>query len=607
MADTPNLALPYIMAAQAQKHVTHNEAIRALDALVHLAVIDRDSTAPPDDPAEGDRHIVGAASTGAWSGHDLEIAAFQDGGWAFYAPRPGWRAWIAEENALRAWNGTAWVAVGGGEGGGGDGGDGAFDTLGINATADESNRLALASPASLFNHAGAGHQLKLNKSAPGDTAALLFQTGFSGRAEMGTAGDDDFHFKVSADGSAWHDSILIDKDTGEVSFPSGVDIESATLPAGGVTGQVLAKASNDDGDVTWATPSGSGDMLASLYDPQAIEGDAFDRANHTGAQAIATITDLQSALDGKALLEPQVNAQAGTSYTLTVADRGSLVTMSHASPNTLTIPANASVAFPLGTIISVLQLGAGTTTIAAASGVSLNGETAGTGSIGSRYQAAALLKTDTDASTVSGDFGDSAITAAARTLLAQASQALMCTTGLGLSADGSSLVAAADYAAMRALLAMTQADVVGLTSAASPQFSALNIGHASDTTLGRTSAGVLSVESRDLAFAEPGINAQTGTSYTLVLADKGRIVSMSNGGANTLTIPANSVIAFPLGTIINVLQIGTGITTITAASGVTINGVSAGSGAIESRWQGVALTKIGTDSWAVSGATGEIA
>lgn len=606
MADTPNLGLPYIMAAQAQKHVTHNEAIRALDALVHLAVIDRDSTTPPDDPAEGDRHIVGTDGTGAWSGHDLEIAAFQDGGWAFYAPRPGWRAWIVEESALRAWNGTAWVTVGGGEGGGGDGGDGAFDTLGINATADETNRLALASPASLFNHAGAGHQLKLNKSASGDTAALLFQTGFSGRAEMGTAGDDDFHFKVSADGSAWHEAILIDKDTGEVSFPSGVDIENAALPIGGTTGQVLAKASNDDGDVTWATPSGSGDMLASLYDPQAIEADAFDRANHTGTQAIGTITDLQSTLDGKAPLEPQVNAQTGASYTLTLADRGCLVTMSHTAANTLTVPANASVAFPIGTIITVLQLGAGTTTIAGDTGVSLNGETAGTGSIGSRYQAAALLKTDTDAWTISGDFGDAAVSAAARTLLAQASQALMRTIGLGLSADGSSLVAAADYAAMRALLAMTQADVAGLTTAASPQFAALNIGHASDTTLGRTSAGVLNVESKDLAFAEPGINAQTGASYTLVLADKGRIVSMNNAGANTLTIPANSSVAFPLGTIINVLQIGAGATTIAGASGVTVNGVSTGAGEIESRWQGVALTKIGTDSWAVSGAAGEI-
>ncbi len=69
MDDTPNLGLPYIMAAQSQKHVTHNEAIRALDAMVQLAVLDRDLAAPPGSPAEGARYIVGGSPTGAWSGH----------------------------------------------------------------------------------------------------------------------------------------------------------------------------------------------------------------------------------------------------------------------------------------------------------------------------------------------------------------------------------------------------------------------------------------------------------------------------------------------------------------------------------------------------------
>src|SRR5690606_18434255 len=58
MFQTPNLKLPYIAPAQAQKHVTHNEAIRALDALVHIAVEDRDLPEPPADPADGARYIV---------------------------------------------------------------------------------------------------------------------------------------------------------------------------------------------------------------------------------------------------------------------------------------------------------------------------------------------------------------------------------------------------------------------------------------------------------------------------------------------------------------------------------------------------------------------
>ena len=61
---TTHLALPYIMAAQAQKHVTHNEALRLLDAMLQLAVLDRDLTAPPANPADGDRHIVASGATG---------------------------------------------------------------------------------------------------------------------------------------------------------------------------------------------------------------------------------------------------------------------------------------------------------------------------------------------------------------------------------------------------------------------------------------------------------------------------------------------------------------------------------------------------------------
>ena len=69
MPDTStHLLLPYLLAAQAQKHVTHNEALRLLDGLVQLAVLDRHLTAPPASPADGDRYIVASGAVGAWSG-----------------------------------------------------------------------------------------------------------------------------------------------------------------------------------------------------------------------------------------------------------------------------------------------------------------------------------------------------------------------------------------------------------------------------------------------------------------------------------------------------------------------------------------------------------
>jgi len=77
MSETPSLGLPLLAAEQAQKHVTHNEAISALDALVQLAVKDRGLAAPPGSPAAGDRYIVAAGASGAWAGHESEIAAWQ--------------------------------------------------------------------------------------------------------------------------------------------------------------------------------------------------------------------------------------------------------------------------------------------------------------------------------------------------------------------------------------------------------------------------------------------------------------------------------------------------------------------------------------------------
>jgi Protein of unknown function (DUF2793) len=107
MTDTANLSLPCIEGSQAQKHVTHNDALRILDTLVQLAVLDRDLTAPPASPAEGQRWLVRAAATGAWAGHDNAIAAWQDGGWQFSAPRTGWIAFVADEGTLLVLNGIA--------------------------------------------------------------------------------------------------------------------------------------------------------------------------------------------------------------------------------------------------------------------------------------------------------------------------------------------------------------------------------------------------------------------------------------------------------------------------------------------------------------------
>lgn len=261
MDDTPKLGLPYIAPAQAQKHVTHNEAIRNLDALTQLSVIDRDLTSPPGSPANGDRYIPASGATGDWAGWDSNIAAFQDGAWMNYIPANGWSCWIEDEGKVLLWNGSEWADVSSSAtdfvslsdtpenfssaadkflavNSAGDAvefvdapsGASVNPTglVGINTTADAINRLSVSSPNSLFSHDGADHRIKINKATSSDTASFLYQNNFSGRAEIGLMGDDDFHFKVSPDGSTFYDGIIIDKDTGTVDFPNGT-----TLSLGG--------------------------------------------------------------------------------------------------------------------------------------------------------------------------------------------------------------------------------------------------------------------------------------------------------------------------------------------------------------------------------------
>jgi hypothetical protein len=209
--DTTILSLPLILPAQAQKHVTHNEALVQLDLIVQLAVLTRTLTTPPGTAVVGDRHIVAAGATGPWAGQAGRVALLEETGWQFTQPLPGWRAHVLAEGQTAVFDGLAWKTPA----------DGPLRVtqLGVSATADATNRLTVSAPATLLNHAGSGHQLKLNKAAATDTASLLFQTGFSGRAEMGTAGSDNFSVKVSADGVTFFTALEAEAASGRVTLP----------------------------------------------------------------------------------------------------------------------------------------------------------------------------------------------------------------------------------------------------------------------------------------------------------------------------------------------------------------------------------------------------
>ncbi|MCB1494164.1 MAG: DUF2793 domain-containing protein [Bauldia sp.] len=314
------LGLPYLAAAQAQKHVTHNEALRMLDALVQVGVADTTVTDPPGSPAEGDRYIVAATATGDWAGHENDIAAYADGVWVFFTPLAGWLAFDAASGALLLFDGGDWLPVG----------DylGAVTQFGINATADATNRLAVGSNAVLFAAIEAGDggsgdvRFVVNKETDGDTASLLFQSGYSGRAEVGLAGDTDFVFKVSANGTDWVEAIRIDKDTGLPAIlydNTGSGLTAATVQAAidevaaaggggavdsvfGRTGAVVAAASDYDASQVDNDSGVSGSTVADALDAlaAAIPADSDDIVNASGVSG----TNVSDALDAIAAAIP---------------------------------------------------------------------------------------------------------------------------------------------------------------------------------------------------------------------------------------------------------------------------------------------------------------
>jgi hypothetical protein len=117
MSTTPNLFLPRILAGQAQKHVTHNEALRSLDGLVQLSVKDRTRNTPPASPEDGARYIVGATPTGPWTGWAGDIALKADGAWHRLPARDGFLAWVEAEGVLLVREGADWVPLVGGAAG----------------------------------------------------------------------------------------------------------------------------------------------------------------------------------------------------------------------------------------------------------------------------------------------------------------------------------------------------------------------------------------------------------------------------------------------------------------------------------------------------------
>lgn len=116
---------------------------------------------------------------------------------------------------------------------------------------------------------------------------------------------------------------------------------------------------------------------------------------------------------------------------------------------------------------------------------------------------------------------------------------------------------------------------------------------------GRSTRDALAKADANFQLLEPSVKVSAAANYQPVLGDI--LISRTNAGAQTLTIPANATTAHPIGTTILVEQTGAGALTIVPAGGVTINKLATKTLVASGQWAMVRLTKIGTNAWNASG------
>ena len=219
MTQTDKLNLPLIEVNQLQKHITHNEAVLGLEALTQLCLQDLDQNTPPLSPALGTAWGVGASPTDTWTDHPGEIASYDQFGWRFHDPTEGMIAWVASQEKLFVFRTGSWQVL-----------DQQptelqnANMVGVATSADATNKLSVKSDAILFSHADAGTdvRLKLNKPSAGGVASCVFQTAWSGTAEFGAIGNNDFSIKTSANGADWNTNLVCDVASGRVNIPVGL-------------------------------------------------------------------------------------------------------------------------------------------------------------------------------------------------------------------------------------------------------------------------------------------------------------------------------------------------------------------------------------------------
>lgn len=226
------LALPYLAAGQMQKHVTLNEALTRLDALVQATAVSRTVAVQPAAPVDGDLHILPAGAEGPdWSALSAgDLVRVEAGAWTVVDTPEGALVFVVDPGEFVVRRDGEWTLLG----------EtlrrlGPLDRLGLGTGADADNPFAAKLNKALWTarEAASGGdgdlRLTLNKETASDVLSLLFQSGYGGRAELGLVGDDDLVLNVSPDGGVWRNAFSVDRATGRMTFGLGAGRRETTV------------------------------------------------------------------------------------------------------------------------------------------------------------------------------------------------------------------------------------------------------------------------------------------------------------------------------------------------------------------------------------------